>query len=245
MRTIGIIGGMSWESTAVYYRLLNEGVRDRLGGLHSARLLMASVDFEPIAAMQRGGDWTGAGEALAAEARRLEAGGAEAVLIATNTMHRVYDPVAAAVDVPVLHIADATGRALETLGARRPALLGTAFTMEQPFYRDRLAAGFHMDVQVPDATEREWLHRCIFEELCLGHVETASRKRLITLIDTMARRGADAVILGCTELGLLVADGDAALPLVDTTRAHANEAVVFALAQTGSGKRASEYPGDQ
>lgn len=229
MRTLGVIGGMSWESTLVYYRLLNEGVRARLGGLHSAELVLHSVDFEPIERMQSAADWDGAGERLAAIGARLEGAGAEALVLATNTMHKVAPVIEARVSIPLLHIADATGEAAREAGLARLALLGTRFTMEQPFYRDRLRNRFGLDVCVPDASGRAEVDRIIYQELCLGRAEPASRERYRCVIGQLVAAGAEAVILGCTEIGLLVGPGDSPVPLLDTTALHAQAAVRWML----------------
>ncbi|MFJ9808750.1 aspartate/glutamate racemase family protein [Streptomyces sp. NPDC101158] len=228
MKVIGLIGGMSWESTAVYYRLLNEGVRDRLGGLHSAKCLVYSVDFADIERLQAAGRWDEAGEVLAAAARSLEAAGAELLLICTNTMHKVADRVSAAVDVPLLHLADATATAVRGAGLSRVGLLGTAFTMEQDFYRDRLAA-HGLDVLVPHADDRALVHRVIYDELCLGVIREESRTAYRAVIDRLVASGAEGVILGCTEIELLVAPEHSPVPVFATTRLHAEAAVAASL----------------
>ncbi|GHF50501.1 aspartate racemase [Streptomyces mashuensis] len=229
MRTIGLIGGMSWESTAEYYRLLNEFTRDRLGGLHSARCVLHSVDFAEIERLQVEGRWTEAGEILAGAARSLEAAGADFLLICTNTMHKVADQVAAAVSVPLLHLADATADAVRAAGVRRVGLLGTAFTMEQDFYRGRLA-GHGLDVRVPDAEGRALVHRVIYEELCLGIVREDSRAAYRKVIDGLVADGAEGIVLGCTEIELLVTADDSPVPVFPTARLHAEAAVRTALA---------------
>ena len=226
MRTIGLIGGMSWESTAIYYRLLNEGVRDRLGGLHSASLVLRSFDFAPIAALQAAGDWDGAAEAMVGAARAVERAGAECVVICTNTMHRMADEVAAAVDVPLLHIADAAGAALVAAEAHRPLLLATRHTMEGEFYAGRLRDRFGLDVRVPGEADRALVHDVIYDELCRGVVRDASRD---AYLDVIARSDCDAVVFGCTEVGMLLAPGDLDRPAFDTTALHAEAAVDFAL----------------
>ncbi|MCP1373307.1 aspartate/glutamate racemase family protein [Dyella lutea] len=228
MRTIGLLGGMSWESTVPYYRLINEAVRQRLGGLHSARLLLHSVDFAEIEALQRSGDWEAAGRQLAAAARRLEVAGAELLLIGTNTMHKVAPAVEAAIGIPLLHVGDATARAVRAADIARVGLLGTRFTMEQAFYVDRLAS-HGLEVLVPSSAEREEVHRVIYQELCAGRFEPASRARFRQVMADLVARGAQGVILGCTEIGLLVDVGDASVPLFDTTRLHALAAVELAL----------------
>ena len=227
MKRIGIIGGMSWESSAEYYRLINEGIRKRLGGLHSAEMLMLSVDFEPIERLQHAGEWESLGERLATAARDLERGGAEGLLLATNTMHKVAEAIEAAVEIPLLHIADATGERLCSDGIGRVGLLGTAFTMEEPFYRRRLEERFGLEVLVPEAVQRERVHRVIYDELCLGITREDSREAYRSIIAELARRGAQAVILGCTEIGLLIRQEDMSVPLYDTTRIHAEAAVAW------------------
>jgi aspartate racemase len=233
MKTIGLLGGMSWESTQDYYRGINQRVKARLGGLHSAQLVLFSVDFAPIEEMQHQGDWEGTASVLVEGARRLEAAGAGCVVLCTNTMHKVAPQIEAAVDIPLLHIADATGQALERDGIRRVGLLGTAFTMEQAFYRDRLAQRFGLDVLVPPEPERQTVHSIIYEELCQGRVEEVSRKAYLRIIDSLANRGAQAVILGCTEIGMLVRQSDTPIPLYDTTNLHTDQAVAWYLQSPG------------
>ncbi len=228
MKTIGIIGGMSWESSLEYYRIINRAVRDRLGGLHSARILMLSVDFAAIAARQRAGDWPALTAQMIDAARALERGGADGVLIATNTMHLMADEVAGAIGVPLLHIGDATARAVRASGHGRVGLIGTAFTMEQPFYAERLAR-HGLDVIVPDADDRRAAHAIIYDELVQGRIEPASRAVYRAIIARLVARGAAAIILGCTEIMLLVGDDDSAVPLFDTTTLHAQAAVAWAL----------------
>ncbi|OKI58318.1 aspartate/glutamate racemase family protein [Streptomyces sp. MJM1172] len=237
MKTIGLLGGMSWESTAEYYRLLNELTRERLGGLHSARCVLYSVDFAEIERLQAGGRWSEAGEVLAAAAGSLEAAGADLVLICTNTMHKVADQVQAGISVPLLHLADATADAVKAAGARRVGLLGTAFTMEQDFYRGRLAAA-GLDVRVPDAAGRALVHRVIYEELCQGIVREDSRAAYRRVIGQLVADGAEGIILGCTEIELLVGAADSPVPVFPTARIHAEAAVEAALggtALTGTG----------
>ncbi|GAA2635308.1 aspartate/glutamate racemase family protein [Streptomyces axinellae] len=228
MRTIGLIGGMSWESTAEYYRLLNELTRERLGGLHSARCVLYSVDFAEIERLQSEGRWSEAGEILAAAARAVETAGADMVLLCTNTMHKVADEVAGAVSVPLLHLADATADAVRAAGLGRVALLGTAFTMEQDFYRGRLAA-HGLKVLVPDADGRELVHRVIYEELCLGIVREESRAAYRRVIEGLVAEGAEGVVLGCTEIELLIRPDDSPVPVFATARIHAEAAVAAAL----------------
>lgn len=229
MKTIGLLGGMSWESTQSYYALINQGVKSALGGLHSARMLISSVDFAEIAELQRQGDWAQAGELLAADALRLQNAGAELMLVGTNTMHKVAPAIESAISIPLLHVADATAAALKAAGIHRAGLLGTAFTMEQAFYRQRLADN-GVEVVIPDETERADVHRIIFDELCLGLLHDRSRQRYLEIIDGLAARGAAGIILGCTEIGLLVRQQDTSVRLFDTTQIHAQAAVQAALA---------------
>ena len=229
MKTIGLLGGMSWESTLTYYRAVNEGVKQRLGGLHSAKIVLYSVDFDPIEKLQHSGDWDGTAEILSDAARRIEAGGADFLLICTNTMHKVADRVAAAVKIPLLHIADATGEVLRKAGIQRVGLLGTAFTMEQDFYKGRLAEQYGLDVLIPDETDRRRVHEVIYKELCLGEIRPDSRQAFVEIVGRLAAQGAQGVILGCTEIGLLIRQTDTAVPLYDTTFIHAQRAVEMAL----------------
>ncbi|MGQ9365042.1 aspartate/glutamate racemase family protein [Azospirillum sp. ST 5-10] len=229
-KVIGLIGGMSWESSAEYYRIINERVRDRLGGVHSARCLMWSFDFAEIESLQHAGRWDEATERVIDAARRLERGGADLVLICTNTMHRMAEAVAAAIAVPLLHIADPTAARIRAAGLRTVGLLGTAFTMEQDFYKGRLADRHGLEVLVPDAADRALVHRVIYDELVQGRVEPASRQAYRAVIGRLAERGAEAVILGCTEIMLLVGPADSPVPLYDTTAIHAEAAVDAALA---------------
>lgn len=229
MRTIGLIGGMSWESTVEYYRLVNRGVRDRRGPLHSARLLLDSLDFSVIEASLREGDWNGIGERLAASARRLRDGGAECVVLATNTMHHVADAIVAATPLPFLHIVDVTGAAIRARGLRQVLLLGTAFTMEQPFFRERIERDYGVRCLLPEPAQRKELHRVIFEELCAGRFTPEARRYLQDLIAAGAEAGAQGAILGCTELGLSLGDAATAVPTFDTAALHAAAAVEFAL----------------
>ncbi|RWH74476.1 aspartate/glutamate racemase family protein [Mesorhizobium sp.] len=230
MKTLGLIGGMSWESTAIYYRLLNEIVRERLGGLHSAKLLLWSFDFAEIAERQHAGDWDGAGALLVDAARRLEAGGAEGLVICTNTMHKLADAVQAAVSIPLIHIADATGRAVVKAGVKRPALLATRFTMEQDFYRGRLVDKHGLEPVVPNQAGREMVHKVIYDELCQGIVRPESKSAYLDEVGRMRRADrVDSVIMGCTEITMLIGQGDFDIPVFDTTRIHAEAAVEFAL----------------
>jgi len=231
-RTIGLIGGMSWESSALYYRILNEAVKARLGGLHSAEVVLRSVDFADIARLQTEGRWAEAGARLAAAGRQVEAAGADVLLLCTNTMHEVFATVAAAVAIPLLHIADATGERIVAAGLRRVGLLGTRFTMERPFYAERLGERFGLAILVPDEADRQTVHDIIYRELVLGEIRPASRAAYRAVIERLVARGAEGVVLGCTEITLLVGPEDAAVPLFDTTRIHAEAAVAFALADT-------------
>lgn len=229
MRTIGILGGMSWQSSADYYRYINAGVAERLGGYHSARTLMLSVDFAEIEALQATEDWDAAGQRLAEDARALEAGGAGAIVLATNTMHRVAPAIQAAVSIPLLHIADPTGEAIRAAGLTRVALLGTRYTMEQEFYRGRLVEGFSLDVLVPDEPDRTPVHDVIYDELVHGVVRDESREAYRSVVARLVDRGTEGVILGCTEIGLLLSAADVPVPVFDTTRLHCEAAVDWLL----------------
>lgn len=228
MKTIGLLGGMSWESTQTYYRLINEGVKARLGGLHSAKLVLFSVDFADIEALQHEGDWPATADILSRAALSLEKAGADFLVIGTNTMHKVAPEIEQAIHIPLLHIADATARVLKQDGVTRVGLLGTRFTMEQAFYRDRLEdAG--IEVITPDQAQRDEVHRVIYEELCRGDIIPESRSSYLDIVNSLSGRGAQAVILGCTEIGLLIRQADTAVPLYDTTEIHAAQAVELAL----------------
>ncbi len=229
MKTIGLIGGMSWESTAGYYREINEGVRRQLGGLHSAKIVLYSVDFEPIEKLQHSGDWDATGRILADAARSVEAGGAEFLLICTNTMHKVADQIERAVSIPLLHIADATAEVLVHNGVKKIGLLGTAFTMEREFYKGRLSEKHGLDVIVPDAPDRKLVHDIIYQELCLGHIEQASKREYIRIVNKLTEMGSEGVILGCTEIGMLIGQDDTNTTLYDTTKIHAAKAVEWAI----------------
>jgi aspartate racemase len=228
MKVIGLLGGMSWESSLEYYRAVNGRVRELLGGFHSARTVLYSVDFAEIEAMQAGGRWDEAGAELARAAKALQAAGADVVVICTNTMHKVAGRVAEAVDVPLLHLADATAAAIRAAGITRVGLLGTGFTMSQPFYRDRLAA-HGLDVLVPGRDDRDLVHRVIYDELVLGEVREESREAYRAVIRRLVRDGAEGVIYGCTEIELLVGPDDSPVPAFPTTRLHAEAAVDYAL----------------
>ncbi|SDO63003.1 aspartate racemase [Nakamurella panacisegetis] len=229
-RVIGLLGGMSWESSAQYYRLTNELVRDRLGGLHSARCLLASVDFAEIERLQVAGDWDTAGAVLARVAKALEAGGAEIIVMCTNTMHKVADQIRADLGIPFLHLADTTARAVIAAGMTTVGLLGTAFTMEQDFYRERLAS-HGLSVLIPEAADRAEVHRVIYEELCLGVVREESRQIYREVIERLVAAGAEGVILGCTEIELLVGAEDSPVPVFPTTRLHVEAAVNWSLSE--------------
>ncbi|HTN48736.1 MAG TPA: aspartate/glutamate racemase family protein [Burkholderiaceae bacterium] len=230
MKLIGLIGGMSWESSALYYSELNRRVQARLGGLHSARTLLYSVDFHDIEAMQRAGEWVAAGQLLSRTAQALESAGADFIVLCTNTMHKVAPAIEAAVRIPLLHIVDPTAAELKRAGYRHVALLGTRFTMEQEFYRDRLRDAHGIEALVPDAVERAIVHRIIYEELCVGRVLESSRAQYRRIIEALVGHGAQAVILGCTEITMLIGPQDATVPVVDTTALHARAAVELALA---------------
>lgn len=231
MKTIGLLGGMSWESTLTYYRTINEEVKKRLGGLHSAKIVLYSVDFEPIEKLQHSGNWAGTGEILSHAAQNIAAGGADFLLICTNTMHKVADQVQAAVNIPLLHIADATAGVLLGCNIKRVGLLGTAFTMEQDFYRGRLTDTYGLEVIVPGVHDRQQVHDIIYNELCLGMCKPESKATYLKIVDRLGKMGAQGVILGCTEIGMLIKQIDTAVPLFDTTFIHAENAVDLALAE--------------
>ncbi|ELW9531495.1 MULTISPECIES: aspartate/glutamate racemase family protein [Burkholderia] len=228
MKTIGLIGGMSWESSAEYYRMINRHSKALHGGHHNAKSVLVTVDFADIEALQRTHDWAALGERMADAARQLEAAGADLVVLTTNTMHRVHDAIETAVTLPFLHIADPTGSALRAAGIERVALLGTRYTMELPFYAARLREKFGLDVLVPDEPGRDDVHRIIYDELCHGVISAQSRATYVSIIDALATRGAQAVILGCTEITLLIGADDSPLPVFDTTALHAKAAVEWA-----------------
>jgi aspartate racemase len=229
MKTIGLIGGMSWESTIPYYRQINQRIKQQLGGLHSAKLILYSVDFAEIEQLQRSGDWDKAGLLLAEAAAKLQAAGADALVLCTNTMHKVAQAIEAAVSIPLLHIADATAEAIQQAGLKKVALLGTRFTMEQDFYKKRLTERYGLAVLVPDTESRELVHQVIYQELCLGVVNPDSRQKYQQIMADLVTQGAEAIILGCTEIGLLVNAEDSSVPLFDTTALHAQKAADFAL----------------
>lgn len=229
MKTIGLIGGMSWESTVPYYRQINETVKKHLGGLHSAKMIIYSVDFHEVEQLQHAGDWTAAGELLAGAARSLEAAGADFLVLCTNTMHKVAAAIEGAVRIPFLHIADPTAVAIKTAGFSTVGLLGTRFTMEQEFYRDRLRERHDLQVLTPKLEDREIIHRVIYEELCLGVVSPDSRTHYRRIMEELKCQGAEAIILGCTEISLLVGQEDSDVPLFDTAGIHARSAAEWAL----------------
>ena len=220
MKTIGLIGGMSWESTQSYYQLLNQGVKNKLGGLHSAKIVLVSLDFAEIAVLQQQQDWPQMAEILIKAAKQVEAAGADYLLICTNTMHKLAEQVQAAVAIPLLHIANAVGENLIQNNFKKVALLGTQFTMEQDFYKQRLADKFAIDVLIPDAQGRETVHRVIYDELCKGIISPESKTEYLTIIDDLTQQGAEAIILGCTEIALLVQQSDTSIPLLDSTALH-------------------------
>ena len=230
MKTIGLIGGMSWESTVPYYRQINEAIKAALGGLHSARIVLYSVDFHDVEQLQQAGDWEAAGELMAAAARALQAAGADFLVLCTNTMHKVVPAIESAVTIPLLHIADPTAEAITRAGYTRVGLLGTRFTMEQAFYRDRLSERHGLQVMIPNPADRDLVHRVIYGELCLGTVSADSRNEYRRIIADLVAQGAQAVILGCTEISLLIGPADSAVPLFDTTAIHAGKAAEWALA---------------
>lgn len=230
MKTIGLLGGMSWQSTVSYYRLINEGVAEKLGGLHSAKIVMHSVDFHPVEQCLRGGDWDGVARILVPAAQSVRSAGADFLVLCTNTMHRVAAEIENSVDIPLLHIADATADALLQNGVKQAGLLGTASTMEQDFYKARLNSKHGIDVRVPGPGDRAIVDRVIFDELCLGRILPESKVEYLRIIRTLADEGAGAVILGCTEIGSLIHQADTPIRLFDTTAVHANKAVELATA---------------
>lgn len=231
MKTIGLLGGMSWESTIPYYRQINQHIKQQLGGLHSAKIILYSVDFADIEALQRSGDWDRAGELLAEAAVKLQAAGADCLVLCTNTMHKVAAVIETAVTIPLLHIADATAEAIQLAGLNKVALLGTRFTMEQDFYKKRLTESYGLEVLVPDEESRALVHQVIYQELCLGLVKPDSRLQYQQIMADLVIQGAEAIILGCTEIALLVSAEDCAVPLFDTTFLHVQKAADYALEQ--------------
>lgn len=229
MKTIGLLGGMSWESTIPYYRIINEVVKERLGGLHSAKLVLYSVDFQEIERLQHSGAWDEAGQLLAKAAYSLQAAGANFIVLCTNTMHKVVPALENAVSIPLLHIADATAEEIKRAGLKKVGLLGTRFTMEQEFYKDRLRDKHGLDVLIPNDADRVRVHRIIYEELCQGKVRDDSREHYRRIIRSLIDRGVQAIILGCTEISMLVGSKDSLVPLFDTTRIHAQKAAEWAL----------------
>lgn len=230
MKTIGMLGGMSWESTTTYYRAINEGIKTLLGGFHSAKICLVSVDFDEIEKLQHADDWEATASILATAAQSIEAGGADFLIICTNTMHKVAPQIAAKITIPILHIADSTAQKLRDDGIHSVGLLGTRFTMQQAFYKDRLSDKFGIQVIVPDPPDQDLVHEVIYGELCLGAIKEESRSGYLHIIDKLHQRGAEAIILGCTEIALLVQQEHTAVPLYDTTEIHARHAVNFALA---------------
>lgn len=230
MKTIGLIGGMSWESSLEYYRIINETVKARLGGLHSAECVMYSVDFAPIETLQREGRWQESARPLVAAAQRVERAGADFVVLCTNTMHKLADEIQANITIPFLHIADATAQKVKAAGFSSIGLLGTRFTMEEDFYTSRLSQKYGLTVLIPNEEDREIVHRVIYDELVLGEIKPESRAHYLRIMERLAQDGAEGIILGCTEIGLLVQDEDTRVPLFDTTRIHAVAAVEYALA---------------
>ena len=229
MKTIGLLGGMSWESTMGYYREINEGVKNALGGLHSAQIVMYSVDFEPIEKLQHEGDWDGTAKILSNAAQCAQSAGADFLLICTNTMHKVAPQIEKSINIPLLHIADATAEVLVREGIKTVGLLGTLFTMEEEFYKGRLRENYGLNVLVPDEKDRQIVHKIIYQELCLGKIRSDSKIEYLRIIDMLACQGAEAVILGCTEIGMLVSQGDTQVKLFDTAAIHAKKAVAYAI----------------
>lgn len=232
MKTIGLIGGMSWESTIPYYRQINEQVKARLGGLHSARIILFSVDFQEVERLQHANRWDEAGALLADAAHRLQVAGADLLVLCTNTMHKVAPLIEQAVHIPLLHIADPTAAAIKAAGLGKVGLLGTRFTMEQAFYRERLEQLHGIEVLIPPAAQRQEVHQVIYEELCLGQVRAESREVYCSVINELVACGAEAIILGCTEIALLIGQQDTTAPLFDTTRLHAHAAADWAMSET-------------
>jgi len=230
MKTIGLIGGMSWESSIEYYRIINETVRDKLGGLHSSKCVMYSLDFAEIEALQHQNRWEEATQLMIDAAQHVQNGGADFVLICTNTMHKMAEDIQKHIDIPILHIADATAETIKRKGLTNIGLLGTRFTMEEQFYRGRLESKHGLSVIIPNEDDREIIHRVIYDELCLGEIKSSSKDKYAAIIDKLIQAGAQGIILGCTEISLLVDDTQSAVPIFDTTLIHATSAVEFALA---------------
>ena len=239
VRTLGLLGGMSWESTAEYYRLINRGVAERLGGLHSARVLIHSVDFADVAALRSAGNWWAAGAMLGDAARGLQRTGAEAIVLATNTMHEVANDIESAIDIPLIHIVDPTGDALALQGIRRAGLLGTRYTMELPFWRERMRERYSIEILMPNEADRVLVHRVILDELRQGRIDAGSRAQYVRITERLRTAGADAVIFASTEIGLLLRPDDVALPAFDATALHAAAAVSFSLAEVPGESRRS------
>jgi aspartate racemase len=229
MKTIGLIGGMSWESSIEYYRIINQKIRERLGGTHSAKCVMVSVDFAEIEILQHSGRWAEANEMLVKSASQLECAGADFVVLCTNTMHKMAEAISSSISIPFLHIADATALKVKSQNITKIGLLGTRFTMEEDFYKGRLVNNYTLDVLIPDGNDRKTVHDVIYNELVKGRVLPESKEAFLRIIESMAAQGTEGVILGCTEIGLLVKDGDCRIPLFDTTLIHAEAAVEFAL----------------
>ncbi len=229
MKTIGLLGGMSWESTLEYYKMINEGTKERLGGLHSAKIAMISVDFDPIEKLQHQGNWEEMAKMLSNDAKSIEKAGADFLLICTNTMHKVATDIENFIQIPLLHIADATSEELIKEGIKKVGLLGTAFTMEEEFYKGRLEEKYELQVITPNKKDREIIHKIIYNELCLGNIKEDSKKEYLRIINELAKNGAEGVILGCTEIGLLVKQSDTDIKLFDTTQIHAKKAVELAI----------------
>ena len=229
MKTIGLLGGMSWESTLGYYRIINEGVKNTLGGLHSAKIAMYSVDFEPIEQLQHAGDWEGTAKILTEAAQNIQAAGADVLLICTNTMHKIAPEIEATIQIPLLHIADATAEVLVDKGIKTVGLLGTAFTMEQKFYKGILTDNYGIQVLVPNEEDRGIVHKVIYQELCLGGIESDSKAEFLRIINALVVQGAEAIILGCTEIGMLISQIDTNVELFDTMTIHAEKAVEYAI----------------
>lgn len=229
MKTIGLLGGMSWESTVIYYKAINESIRDKLGGLHSAKITMCSVDFEELEKLQRQNKWSEIATVLSNSAKLIESGGADFLLMCVNTMHKVASEVESSVSIPLVHIADATGRKLVADDIKKVGLLGTRFTMGESFYKQRIINKFGIDVIVPDIDAQDTIHNIIYNELCLGIIDNKSRQHCLEIVDTLHKSGAEAIVLGCTELPLLLQQNHTDIPLYNTTAIHAEEAVLLAL----------------